>query len=54
MKDILTKVDRNDGMTVPDGYFDDFAAKMMASLPEKEWESPARSEEHTSELQSPR
>lgn len=41
MKDILTKVDRNDGMTVPDGYFDDFAAKMMASLPEKEWESPA-------------
>ena len=41
MKDILTKVNRNDGMTVPDGYFDDFAAKMMASLPEKDWEKPA-------------
>lgn len=40
MKDILTKVNRNDGMAVPDGYFDDFAAKMMASLPEKEWEKP--------------
>lgn len=40
MKDILTKVGRNDGMTVPDGYFDDFAAKMAASLPEMEWEKP--------------
>ena len=33
MKDILTKAARNDGMTVPDGYFDDFAARMAASLP---------------------
>ena len=24
MKDILDKVNRNDGQTVPDGYFDDF------------------------------
>ena len=38
MKDILDKVNRNDGMTVPDGYFDDFAARMAASLPEREWE----------------
>lgn len=41
MKDILTKVNRNDGMTVPDGYFENFAAKMAASLPEREWEKPA-------------
>ena len=40
MKDILTKAARNDGMTVPDGYFDDFAARMAASLPEMEWEKP--------------
>ena len=38
MKDILDKVNRNDGMTVPDGYFEQFAAKMAASLPEQEWE----------------
>ena len=30
---ILEKVGRRDGMTVPAGYFDDFAAKMAASLP---------------------
>ena len=30
---ILEKVGRRDGMTVPAGYFDDFAAKMVASLP---------------------
>lgn len=41
MKDILDKVNRNDGMTVPDGYFEDFAARMTASLPEREWEKPA-------------
>ena len=38
MKDILDKVNRNDGQTVPDGYFDDFATRMAASLPEREWE----------------
>lgn len=27
-------------MTVPDGYFEDFAARMTASLPEREWEKP--------------
>ncbi|MCM1052267.1 MAG: hypothetical protein NC349_09920 [Paenibacillus sp.] len=41
MKDILDKVNRNDGMTVPDGYFDDFATRMAASLPEMEWEKPS-------------
>lgn len=41
MKDILEKVNRNDGMTVPDGYFDDFATRMAASLPEMEWEKPS-------------
>lgn len=40
MKDILEKVNHKDGMTVPDGYFADFAAKMAASLPEMEWEKP--------------
>jgi len=40
MKDILEKVNRNDGMTVPDGYFDDFATRMAASLPPMDWENP--------------
>ncbi|MCM1354888.1 MAG: hypothetical protein NC212_00610 [Staphylococcus sp.] len=40
MKDILEKVNRNDGMTVPDGYFEDFAKRMTASLPQREWEKP--------------
>ncbi|MCM1163964.1 MAG: hypothetical protein NC339_06935 [Muribaculaceae bacterium] len=39
MKDILEKVGHNDGMTVPEGYFESFAAKMEASLPKQEWES---------------
>lgn len=32
--DILKRVARNDGMTVPPGFFEDFAARMSASLPE--------------------
>lgn len=32
-KDILKQVGRRDGMTVPEGYFADFAARMAASLP---------------------
>ncbi len=40
MKDILEKINHNDGMTVPDGYFADFAARMTASLPKQEWEEP--------------
>lgn len=35
-EDILTtRLGRNDGMTVPDGYFDTFSRRMMASLPER-------------------
>lgn len=30
---ILDKVARRDGMTVPDGFFEDFAARMSESLP---------------------
>lgn len=41
MKDILQQVDRNDGIAVPDGYFDDFATRMAASLPRREWEEEA-------------
>ena len=31
MKDILTKVGRNDGMTVPDGYFESAAIRLSCS-----------------------
>lgn len=41
MNNILDKADRRDGITVPDGYFEEFARKMEASLPEMEWERPA-------------
>ena len=34
--DILDKINRRDGITVPDGYFDDFAAKMITSLPQRD------------------
>lgn len=34
-KDILDKIDRRDGLTVPEGYFDDFARRMSASLPDR-------------------
>lgn len=33
--DILRKVGANDGITVPEGYFADFAAKMAERLPER-------------------
>lgn len=33
--DILSKVARRDGMTVPEGYFADFAKRMEAALPER-------------------
>lgn len=33
--DILKKIDRHSGMTVPDGYFADFSTRMMQRLPEK-------------------
>ena len=33
--DILKQVDRRTGMTVPEGYFADFAARMTADLPQQ-------------------
>lgn len=42
--DILSRIDRRTGMTVPDGYFADFAKNMALSLPHKEvTELPRRS-----------
>ncbi|MBD5229190.1 MAG: hypothetical protein HDS69_04035 [Bacteroidales bacterium] len=32
--DILDKIGRRDGMTVPEGYFDSFISRMSESLPE--------------------
>ena len=32
---ILNDIDHRDGMTVPEGYFADFASKMAQALPEK-------------------
>ena len=40
---ILDRVGRRSGMTVPDGYFQDFADRMAASLPVQEWERDAAS-----------
>lgn len=37
-KDILDEVRRRDGMTVPQGYFSDFAARMAESLPHTPYE----------------
>ncbi len=34
-KDIISKYNRQDGMKVPEGYFDDFAKRMEAALPDK-------------------
>ncbi len=33
--DILKQIDRRSGMTVPEGYFADFASRMIEQLPEK-------------------
>lgn len=38
-KDLLQHLPRRDGMTVPDGYFADFAARMAASLPPTAFET---------------
>lgn len=47
-EDILKKINRNDGMTVPEGFFEDFAAKMEAMLPERpKAEQPRRIEHRT-------
>lgn len=37
-KDILDEARRRDGMTVPQGYFTDFAARMAESLPHTPYE----------------
>ncbi len=37
--DILNKIAGRSGMTVPDGFFEDFARQMDAKLPEKQSES---------------
>ncbi|MDE6556453.1 MAG: hypothetical protein K2K55_05760 [Duncaniella sp.] len=37
--DILNRINRNDGMTVPEGYFEDFSSRMAANLPEQPWEN---------------
>lgn len=34
-KDILNRLDHRDGMTVPEGYFADFARRMEAALPDR-------------------
>lgn len=41
MNNILEKNNRRRGMTVPEGYFEDFAARMASSLPEQPWETAA-------------
>ena len=33
--DILNRLNHKDGMTVPEGFFDDFAQRMEAALPER-------------------
>lgn len=38
--DILKQLNRRSGMTVPNGYFEDFASKMMQNLPEHTAEAP--------------
>ena len=44
MKNILETVNHNDGLKVPEGYFEDFARRMEASLPQREWEREADSD----------
>ena len=34
-EDLLNKINRSSGMTVPDGYFADFAARMERELPQQ-------------------
>lgn len=37
---ILDKINHKTGMTVPDGFFEDFNRRMAESLPVQEWERP--------------
>lgn len=41
-KDILKQIGHRDGMTVPEGYFADFAARMASSLPVTPFEESAK------------
>lgn len=38
---MLDRIGHKSGMTVPDGYFEQFAARMKESLPEQPWEKEA-------------
>lgn len=41
--DILDKINRRDGLTVPEGYFEDFKRRMILSLPQRpELGAPAK------------
>lgn len=46
--DILSQVNHRQGLTVPDGYFDDFNKRMAEMLPPMEWEQPAAAESRKS------
>lgn len=37
-QDILSKIDHQSGMTVPDNFFEDFNKRMIEALPEQSWE----------------
>lgn len=39
-QDILSEINHQDGMTVPDGFFDAFDKQMAGMLPKQEWENP--------------
>lgn len=41
MKKVLDTINHRDGMTVPPGYFEDFASRMAESLPVQPWEEGA-------------
>ena len=41
---LLESLGRRSGMTVPEGYFEDFARKMSASLPPQPWEETGEKE----------
>lgn len=40
-QDILSKIDHQSGMTVPDNFFEDFNRHMIEALPEQSWEKPS-------------
>ena len=45
--DIFDKAARRSGMTVPEGFFEDFQRRMAASLPEQEWEKAPKPAKRT-------